>query len=308
MQEPLLSVVVPVYNGKRYIRDTLDSLTRLEEALPCEVIFQNSCSTDGTTEILDNFCRGRQNRHHFNEQDNGQSAAINTGMARARGRWVTWLCADDLILPEVARALAEGERAGAEVVYGDVIFIQGPHAFPAEGTEAYAPGVLAKRRLVIQQPGTCILRETWNELGGVTPSRNWAMDYDLFLRLESAGRSFYRASSFIAVIRVHADAKTSSGSFKRLQELWSILWQSHCRRPPYFRLRPYVVYGTEFVIKFFEARLATGNRFPPRAALALLHKFFWIAARAGEKTPIRQRFQTIPREVQMLLAGLTKKQ
>lgn len=308
MQEPLLSVVVPVFNGKRYIRDTLASLTRLEDVLPCEVIFQNSRSTDGTTEILDNFCRGRQNRRHVNEQDNGQSAAINAGMTQARGRWVTWLCADDLILPAVALVLAEGERAGADVVYGDVIFIQGPHTFPAEGTETYAPGVLAKRRLVIQQPGTCILRETWNEFGGVALSRNWAMDYDLFLRLESAGRSFYRSSSFLAVIRVHADAKTSSGSARRLLELWSILWQSHCRRPRYFRLRPYFVYGVEFVIKFLEARRAAGKGFPPRAVLAFLHRFFWLAAGAREKTSIRQRYQDIPREVQMQLAGLTKMQ
>lgn len=306
MQEPLLSVVVPVYNGKRYIQDTLVSLARLEDILPCEVIFQNSRSTDGTTEILDNFCRGRQNRHHFNERDNGQSEAINTGMARARGRWVTWLCADDLILPDIARALAEGDGVGADVIYGDVIFVQGPHAFPAEGTEAYAPGVLAKRRLVIQQPGTCLQRETWNAFGGVTPSRNWAMDYDLFLRLESAGRRFYRSSSFLAVIRVHPDAKTSSGSHKRLLELWSILWQSHCRRPAYFRLRPYFVYGVEFVIKFCEARRAAGKKFPPPPTVALLHKFFWLAARSREKALIRQRFQGMPQDLRILLAGLTK--
>lgn len=308
MQEPVLSVVVPVYNGKRYIPDTLASLARLEDVIPCEVIFQNARSTDGTTEILDNFCQGRQNRYHFNEKDSGQSEAINAGMARARGRWVTWLCADDLILPDLARALAEGDRVGADVVYGDVIFLQGPHAFPAEGTEVYAPGVLAKRRLVIQQPGTCVQRAAWNVFGGVDPSRNWAMDYDLFLRLESADRNFYRSSSFLAVIRVHPDAKTSSGSHKRLLELWSILWQSHCRRPAYFRLRPYFVYGVEFVIKFLEAGRAAGKRFPPRAALALLHRLFWLAAQSREKAMIRQRFQELPQETRMLLAGLTQNQ
>jgi glycosyltransferase involved in cell wall biosynthesis len=305
MHEPLLSVVVPVYNGKRFIRDTLASLARLEAVIPCEFIFQNSCSTDGTTEILDIFCQGRRNRLHFIEQDNGQSEAINTGMKHARGRWVTWLCADDLILPDTALALAEGEQAAADVVYGDVVFIQGASAFPAEGTETYAPGVLAKRRLVIQQPGTCIRREIWEMSGGVAESRNWAMDYDLFLRLESVGRRFYRSSSFLAVIRVHTDAKTSSGSYKRLLELWSILWQSHCRRPAFFRLRPYVVYGVEFVIKYLEAGRAGGKRIP-HAALALLHRFFWLVARSRERAVIRQRFREIPQEVRVLLAGLTK--
>lgn len=298
-------MVVPVYNGERFIRDTLASLARLEAVIPCEFIFQNSCSSDGTTEILDIFCQGRRNRLHFIEQDNGQSEAINTGMKRARGRWVTWLCADDLILPDIAPALAEGEQAAADVVYGDVVFIQGTYAFPAEGTETYSPGVLAKRRLVIQQPGTCIRREIWDMFGGVAESRNWAMDYDLFLRLESAGKSFYRSSFFVAVIRVHAEAKTSSGSYKRLLELWSILWQSHCRRPAFFRLRPYVVYGVEFVIKFLEAGRTAGKRIP-QAVPALLHRFFWLVARSREKICIRQRFQDIPPEVRMLLAGLTR--
>lgn len=306
MREPVLSVVVPVYNGRQFIAETLTSLARLEELLPCEIIFQNCRSDDGTTEILNNFCQGRQGRRHYNEHDAGQSEAINTGMSRARGRWVTWLCADDLILPDVARAIAEGEREGADVVYGDAIFIQGPHSFPAEGTESYFPGVLAKRRLVIQQPGTCFLRETWAEFGGVAPDCNWAMDYDLFLRLESARKVFYRSAYFLAIIRIHSDAKTSSGSYKRLLELWSMLWQSHCRRPAYFRPRPYFVYGIEFIIKFLEERRTCGWRFPPKNVVSVLHTFFWLAAGAREKFHIRQRFKNIPQEVGLLLTALTQ--
>jgi len=294
MQQTKLSIVVPVFNGKKYIADTLHSLEQLEKILPCECIFQNANSTDGTTEILDDFCRDNVNRHHYNEPDAGQSAAINTGAARARGRWVTWLCADDLLLPDIATALDEGDKAGADIVYGDVVFINGRKAFPAEGTEKYEPGVLAKRRLVIQQPGTCILREVWNAFGGVRECLGWTMDYDLFLRLESAQKVFLRSEFFLAVIRIHRDAKTSSGSLKRVVEMWSILRASHRRKPQYFRLRPYLVYGIEYLIKGMEARRSAGSRVPPRFILSLLHRFFWLIAVPRERTRIRQRFMELP--------------
>ena len=305
MYEPSLSLIVPVYNGRKYIQHTLESLEALEGVLSCEFIFQNANSSDGTTEILNDFCSGHPNRFHHNERDDGQSHAINTGMARARGRWVTWLCADDLILPNVARAIDEAEKQGADLVYGDVIFINGDRSSPAEGTESYQPGSLAKRRLIIQQPGTCVLRKTWNEFQGVRQNLNWAMDYDLFLRMESAGRQFLRVRDFLAIIRVHSEAKTSSGSIKRMVELWSIIFQSHKRRPVYIRLRPYVVYGLEFIIKFFESHRRKDAARPVKAFLALLHRFFWMIAGPKEKHDIQQRFSSLPPEIDLLVAGLT---
>jgi glycosyltransferase involved in cell wall biosynthesis len=301
MAEIRLSVIIPVFNGKKYIQDTLDSLEVLDPLLSCEVIFQNCHSTDGTTDILASFCLNHKNRFHFNEQDQGQSDAINRGMERARGCWVTWLCADDIILPELVSALAEADRAGADVVYGDVIFVQNGASSPAIGTEAYSSGVLAKRRLMIQQPGTCVLRKVWQDASGVQLQLNWAMDYDLFLRLETAQKKFLRIREFLAVIRVHPEAKTSSGSIYRMFELWSILWQSHKRKPVVFRLRPYFVYGVEYIIKSLEQANAVDLSRLRRVVLFVLHRFFWLAAGAVERQDIQQRFQNLPVEVTLLI-------
>lgn len=307
MPEVRLSVIIPVFNGKKYIQDTLDSLAVLDSLLACEFIFQNCHSTDGTTAILDTFCLNRKNRFHYNEQDQGQSDAINRGMERARGRWVTWLCADDLILPALVSALAEADRKEADVVYGDVIFVHNGVSIPAIGTETYSNGVLAKRRLMIQQPGTCILRKVWQDACGVQLQFNWAMDYDLFLRLETAQKKFLRIRAFLAVIRVHPEAKTSSGSIHRMFELWSILWQSHRRRPAFFRLRPYFVYGVEYIIKCLEQG-ATPDLFRLRRVILLvLHRFFWLAAGAAEQRDILQRFQNLPTEVTRLINKMVER-
>ena len=86
---PVLSIVVPVYNGEEFIYETLQSLVALSRVVDCEVICQNALSTDGTGKIIDAFCDGRENWYHYNESDSGQSEAINRGISRARGRWVT---------------------------------------------------------------------------------------------------------------------------------------------------------------------------------------------------------------------------
>ncbi len=307
MTEPKLSIVVPVYNGKQYIRHTLASLETIEKKISCELIFQNGQSTDGTTEILDSFCLNHVTRRHCNEPDQGQSDAINKGVAKACGKWVTWICADDILLPALEGAIREAEEAEAQVVYGDVIFMNGSVLSPAAGTESYQPGILAKRRLVIQQPGTCVLRNTWNAFNGVRHDLNWVMDYDLFLRMESAGTQFLRVEDFLAAIRIHPDAKTSSGSMRRMLELWGILWQSHKRKPVYFRIRPYIVYCLEYIIKYCESCRNKGWIFPPRLLLSLLHRIFWIIAVPGERKQIEKRFAELPADLTTLLSGTVTK-
>lgn len=287
---PRLSLVVPVRNGVQYIRDTLDSLERLEGVLSCELIFQDCLSTDGTSEILADFCQGKDNRFHFNEQDVGQSDAINTGVKKATGKWVTWLCADDIILPDLASAIGEAEDAGAHIVYGDIIFWQQGNFFPAIGTETHCEGALAKKRLIIQQPGTCILKATWDEFKGVRQHLNWSMDYDLFMRLEAEQKIFLRANHFVAVIRIHKEAKTSSGSVKRVLELWKVIYESHKRRPDFFRVRPYVVYGVEYIIKSLESLDRIKGIFPLAQFIKIMHKIFWRIALPSEQAQIAERF------------------
>ncbi len=170
--DPYLSIVIPVYNGEKYINGTLDSLSRLRESAVgnLEIVFQNGLSTDGTADLIDAYCAANSGSYHYNEKDSGQSDAINRGIARARGKWVTWLCADDLVLPNLWQALQEADQVQADIVYGDVLFIMGNNVIPAVGTETHLDGRLARERLIIQQPGTCLLRSVWHELGGVNLS------------------------------------------------------------------------------------------------------------------------------------------
>lgn len=289
-EQCLLSIVVPVFNGDRYIKATIESLVRISEKVNVEIIFQDALSTDKTSEIISEYALKHKNFIHFREKDSGQSDAINIGIKKAKGMWVTWLCADDLLLDGFFEMmLLDNFLCGQDVIYGDCIFLQNDDIIPAIGTEEYKKGKLSKKRLFIQQPGTCILREKWNEVGGLDINLNWVMDYDLFLRLENKGCNFSRYESFISVARIHKDAKTSSGSFRRFIEYCKIFSTSHKKNLKYFSLFPYSTYLLEYVIKKMEAGKSNGVML--NKILEYLHVIFWKLARPIEGNTINKRFK-----------------
>lgn len=91
---PLVSVVVPVHDGERYLAQALASIFA-QDYRPIEVIVVDDGSSDASASIASGFPDLRLIR-----QDNaGVSAARNTGIAAARGAFVAFLDADDLWLP-----------------------------------------------------------------------------------------------------------------------------------------------------------------------------------------------------------------
>jgi glycosyltransferase involved in cell wall biosynthesis len=113
---PLVSVVVPCYNTERYIGEAIDSII----AQVCESI-QIVVIDDGSTDRSMEIVRGFGDRVEYRSQLNaGISAARNTGIAIARGRYLAFLDADDVWTPTSLNARLDRLRQGAECVYGGV--------------------------------------------------------------------------------------------------------------------------------------------------------------------------------------------
>jgi glycosyltransferase involved in cell wall biosynthesis len=91
-QRPLISCVVPVYNGERYLREALDSILA-QTYQPLEVIVVDDGSTDRTPELIASYA-GRV--RPFRQPHAGASAARNLGLRQARSEFVAFLDADDL--------------------------------------------------------------------------------------------------------------------------------------------------------------------------------------------------------------------
>src|SRR5438046_4713104 len=98
MSGPEISVVVGVYDGQRYLRESLSSV--LDQAgVSLEVVVVDDGSTDASPVILEEFAR-RDNRVHVIRQENqGLTKALQRGCAAARGALIARQDADDLAWP-----------------------------------------------------------------------------------------------------------------------------------------------------------------------------------------------------------------
>lgn len=293
----LLTIVVPVYNCQRFIGATVESIIRTTKDFPVEVIFQNANSNDGTSEVIDEYVKKYKNLVHYNERDKGQSDAINRGAAKARGVWVTWLCADDLYLVGFNSLLKTLSKTKFDVVFGDCVMLQNGTVNFAVGTEDFQKGKLAKKRQYIQQPGTCVRKTKWDQINGLDLSLNWTMDYDLFLRLEAAGANFSRIKTFVSVARIWEEAKTSSGSFKRLMEHFKVIFRFQRRHLSSLSLASYSAYFIEYLIKKMEEK---GISVRP------LHRVFWKITKPAEKDQIEKRFNDQRAEIEKNIKELER--
>ena len=113
---PKVSIVVPCYNARRWIGETLAS-TRQDYPWPVELIVVDDGSSDGSSDLVaSDFPEARLVR----TENRGCSAARRHGAELARGAFIKYLDADDLIVAgSVVRQVNLAERTGAEVVYGN---------------------------------------------------------------------------------------------------------------------------------------------------------------------------------------------
>lgn len=206
----LVSVVTPSFQQGRFIERTLESVWRQrwrDPDLAIEHIVMDGGSTDNTVKILD---RWRPRISFTTGPDGGQTAAINAGMAMARGDILAYLNSDDVYYDgAIAAAVAAFERdPSADVVYGDADHIDandrliGPYP-----TEEWS---LERLKLVcfLCQPAVFFRRRVLEKFGLFDAKLNHCMDYEYWLRLGMLGLRFVHIPVRLAGSRLHAATKT----------------------------------------------------------------------------------------------------
>lgn len=106
MAKPLISVIVPVYNGERYLKNCIESI-EAQSYEPIEIIIVNDGSTDGTLELCVKLAKKYPNLRYITTDDLGVSASRNNGIALAKGDYLTFVDADDRIHPQMLQRLYE---------------------------------------------------------------------------------------------------------------------------------------------------------------------------------------------------------
>lgn len=106
MEEPLISVIVPVYNVENYLRESINSIIN-QSYQNLEIIIVDDGSTDKSGKICDEFFLMDERIQVIHQENQGLSAARNTGMAYATAEFYFFIDSDDLIFPDVIRNLYE---------------------------------------------------------------------------------------------------------------------------------------------------------------------------------------------------------
>lgn len=102
----LISVVIPIYNAQRYIRQCLDSiLNQTFETTEYEIICVDDGSIDDTNKILMEYVSKHSNVVLIKQNHQGQGPSRNAGVKVARGKYIKFVDADDFLHPNALRSL-----------------------------------------------------------------------------------------------------------------------------------------------------------------------------------------------------------
>lgn len=115
---PLISVIIPVYNGERYLAEAIESVLA-QTYHPMEILVIDDGSTDGTAGVADHFSPDIK---HFYQTNGGTGAARNRGIEEANGGFFAFLDADDIwVEDKLMRQMAEFHSdPSVDIVYGHV--------------------------------------------------------------------------------------------------------------------------------------------------------------------------------------------
>lgn len=232
MKQPLLSVVIVTYNYGRFLETAIRSVLDQKDERT-ELIVIDGGSTDGSQEIIRKY--QDQISYWVSEPDKGQSDAFNKGFARATGKYLTWLNADDLLVPGCLPKILKELEKHPECEWftgnyfrftedGKVFYVTwGPHCIPR---------ILQRPGMTIASygPTSFFTKELFNRMGGMKVYQHMVMDSDLWRRF-ICGRVFQRRISTMCwAFRMHEYSKTAEfGEHKLSPEKYKKLYEEDMR-------------------------------------------------------------------------------
>ena len=113
-----LSIIVPVYNVEKYIRECLDSILKIKN-INYEVLIINDGSPDNSQKIIDEYCKKDVRVKSFIKENGGLSSARNYGLEKAQGEYIWFVDSDDLVVA------SEFEKFFKEAINSNKDFILG---------------------------------------------------------------------------------------------------------------------------------------------------------------------------------------
>lgn len=176
-----ISIVLPVYNGSKYLALSIESILS-QTFQDWELIIVNDCSTDSSLAIAEKYaCRDSRIRVISNTKNQKLPTSLNVGFASACGKYFTWTSDDNLYHERALEAMAAYLNAHSQcgLVYCDMEYIDDEGNF-ISNTQKTSHNYYLSNCI-----GTCFMyrREVAAEIGGYDSDQFLVEDYDYWLRI-----------------------------------------------------------------------------------------------------------------------------
>ncbi len=181
----MISVILPTYNGERYLREAMESILNQTYA-EIELIVVDDCSTDRTLEIVQDIAqKDARVKIYHNDRNLKLPRSLNEGFSKATGEYFTWTSDDNIYKKDALQKMLRvmQEDPAVDIVYAlfDIIDSQGN-----------IKGAVTKEQCAISNiygnnpVGACFLykRQVHEKLNGYNPDCFLVEDYDFWLRAQ----------------------------------------------------------------------------------------------------------------------------
>lgn len=227
MNKPLVSIIIPVYNGADYVEEAIRSaLNQTYENI--EIIVVNDGSKDDTEKVCNKF---KDKIRYFKKENGGVSTALNLGIEKMKGKYFSWLSHDDLYLPDkIEKQINYIEYMNDErtILYSDYLLINEKNDIIGVGKKNHDE-LLNKPEyslLMGSVNGITLLipKIAFDEIGKFDVALRCTQDYDMWLKMSSTFR-FVHMDEILSCTRIHSnqDSKVSPNVVKEGNVLWKRL-------------------------------------------------------------------------------------
>jgi len=216
-RRPAVSVVMPVYNGERFLTAAIESIL-VQTFTDFELVVVDDGSTDSSAAILADLAEREPRLVHHRQSNQGSAAALNAGVDLATAPLIARLDADDLAMPD---RLARQHRYLGE--NGEVGLVGGGAAIADENGRVFAEARYPTTDAEIREAfagstpfvhsAVMMRKEAFEKAGGYRPGFEPAEDIDLWLRI-GEHHALANLDAIVATYRVHE----SQASAQKLEQ------------------------------------------------------------------------------------------
>lgn len=239
MDKPLISVIMTVYNGEKYIEESIKSIL-VQSYGKFELIIVLDGCTDNTEDIVTEILKWYRGDFQIikEEENRGCSTGRSIGIDAANGNLIAIQDADDISYPDrfdkQVKFMTENQDifcvGGFLTKIDEDGKILGVMDYPPEQHSDIVKMITDKCLNPILDPTTMFRKKDFYEIGGYSLDKEIYLvpDFDLWLRAILAGKKFYNMQEILSKYRVHDDSMTSRKEEMLKQHM--VVWRKF-RRP-----------------------------------------------------------------------------